>query len=157
MEIVATEGLLSECLLQMTPAAVDRGVTLHYEPGAAAPIQAVRRRLAQVVNNLLSNAIQYNRPDGLVELSCALSGAGLLDIIVSDAGPGISFAELPRLFMPFNRMDAAAARIEGTGLGLTLSRELMTAMGGTLHGSSQEGVGSIFTASTPLAVPADAG
>jgi signal transduction histidine kinase len=152
VDAIGIDTLLGGCLLQVTQAADARGVTLHHERAAAdVVVRADRHRLSQVVINLLSNAIKYNRPAGRVELSCAVTGDGRLSIIVADTGVGISTQDLPRLFVPFDRMDAAASGITGTGLGLTLSRDLMTAMGGTLHAASAEGVGSTFTASIPLA------
>jgi len=74
-----------------------------------------------------------------------------LNIVVSDTGLGIATQDLHRLFVPFDRMDAPANGIDGTGLSLTLSRDLMAAMGGTLHATSVQGTGSTFTASIPLA------
>jgi len=68
----------------------------------------------------------------------------------ADTGRGIAPHDFPRLFLPFDRIDADVNHIQGIGLGLTLSRDLMTAMGGTLAATSQEGIGSIFTASLPL-------
>jgi signal transduction histidine kinase len=156
MEAVAIDGLLGECLLQVAPAATDEMVALHYEPTAPGIfVRADRRRLTQVLNNLLSNAIKYNRPAGRVELSCMMTDDAQLKIVVSDTGVGISSQDLPRLFTPFDRMGAPASGIDGTGLGLTLSRDLMTAMGGTLHANSVEGIGSTFTVAIPLAGVAD--
>ncbi|MET0866318.1 MAG: ATP-binding protein, partial [Nakamurella sp.] len=113
---------------------------------------ADRQRLAQVVTNLLSNAIKFNRPGGRVDITCQVSDtAHLLDIAVTDTGCGIPTDDLARLFLPFHRMDADANSIQGTGLGLTLSRDLLMTMGGTLRATSLEGSGSVFTASIPLA------
>jgi len=148
---LGADALLRECLLQVAPEAAARGITLHFAPGTDdVTVNADHRRLSQVVVNLLSNAIKYNRPAGRVDVSYTVSG-GAVEIIVSDTGTGISDQDLPRLFVPFDRIDAAAREIEGSGLGLTLSRDLITAMGGTLDAASEEGVGSTFTASIPLA------
>ena len=151
MEAIEIAPLLSGCLQQLTPAAVARGVSLHLEPTAAGvAVLADRRRLSQVLNNLLTNAITYNRPAGRVELSCRTTG-DQLTIAVKDTGVGIASRDLPQLFLPFDRLGAPASGIDGTGLGLTLSRDLMTAMGGSLNATSVEGVGSTFTAAIPLA------
>ncbi|MET0863330.1 MAG: PAS domain-containing protein, partial [Nakamurella sp.] len=152
IQVVGIDELLAECLQQAVPAALDRGVTLHYD-AADVNVHADPSRLAQVVSNLLSNAITYNKPAGRVDLRCAATAGGQLQIMVTDTGVGIGTQDLPRLFLPFDRMDAAASGINGTGLGLTLSRDLMTAMGGTLSAVSQEGVGSTFTITIPLAGP----
>jgi len=152
LETVGINSLLSDCLRQAMPAAAARGLVVHLEPTAAGvDVLADRRRLTQVLNNLLSNAIKYNRPAGRVELSWTITDDAQLKIVVSDTGVGISSQDLPRLFVPFDRMGAPASGIDGTGLGLTLSRDLMTAMGGTLHATSVEGVGTTFTAAIPLA------
>jgi len=152
LEAVGINSLLSDCLQQAMPAAAARGVVVHLEPTAAdLVVLADHRRLSQVVNNLLSNAISYNRPAGRVDLSSSVSGDAQLNIVVTDTGVGIGTQDLPRLFTPFDRIGAAVSGIDGTGLGLTLSKDLMTAMGGTLSAASQEGVGSTFTITIPLA------
>jgi PAS domain S-box-containing protein len=151
LEAVEIGSLLGECLRQAAPLATATGVALLHEPGPAVVVRADRRRLSQVVDNLLNNAVKYNHPTGQVELSCAPTGDAQLSISVSDTGVGIAAEDMPRLFDPFDRMAAPASGIDGTGLGLTLSQDLMLAMGGTLHATSVEGVGSTFTASIPLA------
>ena len=147
-EAVQIDDLLPQFLQHVASAAAAQGVALHYHPAAPVVVWTDRRRLGQVVTNLLSNAIRYNRPTGRVDLSYALTSEGQLDIVVADTGVGIATQDLPRLFVPFERIDTSAG---GTGLGLTLSRDLMTALGGTLRASSIEGIGSTFTASLPLA------
>jgi PAS domain S-box-containing protein len=108
-----------------------------------------QRRLRQVLLNLLSNAIKYNRPAGRVSISTALSEHGQVAIAVTDTGLGIRSDQLPRLFTPFDRLGAEATGIEGTGVGLALSRRLMLMMGGDLTAVSQEGSGSTFTVTVP--------
>lgn len=152
IESVDADELLAECVQQMTPLATAQHVTVDYQPGAAALVRADPRRLSQVVNNLLSNAITFNRPGGRVDITYQTTDLPRnLDIVVADTGLGIATQDLPRLFLPFDRIGTQTNHAKGTGLGLTLSRDLMTAMGGTLQVTSQEGVGSIFTASIPLA------
>jgi PAS domain S-box-containing protein len=101
------------------------------------------QRLKQVLLNLLSNAVKYNRPSGSIRVSAEVDGATVV-VRVSDTGPGIAAEDLPRLFTPFDRIGAEASDIEGTGLGLALSRRLAEAMGGTLHATSELGAGSTF-------------
>ncbi len=153
-EPFAITELLAGTTALMQPVAMAGGVTLEYDPGLIGGllVQADRRRLRQVVLNLLSNAIKFNRPGGRVEITGQTMQTHL-EIRVTDTGRGIAAEHLPRLFTPFDRLTAPAAGIDGTGLGLTLSRDLMQAMGGTLRATSTEGVGSTFTATVPLAQP----
>ncbi len=122
-------------------------------------VLADRQRLQQVLLNLLSNAIKYNRPDGTVRASCERVGDERLRISVADTGQGIAADKLDRLFTPFDRMGAEGSAVEGTGLGLALSKALVEAMGGTLYVQSQPGVGSTFSVelqvvAAPVAVAA---
>jgi CheY-like chemotaxis protein len=111
---------------------------------------ADRQRLTQVLVNLLSNGVKYNRRGGLVTINCE-SADGRARISVSDTGPGISAPKLDRLFSPFDRLGAEESEIEGTGLGLALSKRLVEHMGGSLRVTSQENVGTDFWIELPLA------
>ncbi|SER14715.1 Signal transduction histidine kinase [Solimonas aquatica] len=104
---------------------------------------ADRQRLLQVLINLLSNAIKYNRPQGEVRISLQES-EGKVRIAVQDSGVGIPAAQIPRLFTPFDRLGAESGTVEGTGLGLAVSRQLMLHMGGDIEVSSKPGQGSVF-------------
>jgi hypothetical protein len=98
-------------------------------------------RLRQVLVNLLSNAIKYNKPGGRVTLTWELRGADCLVKII-DTGRGIAVNQLAGLFQPFNRLGAEASTVEGTGIGLVLSRQLTEMMGGRLDISSVYGEGT---------------
>ena len=113
-------------------------------------VLADRQRLTQVLLNLLSNAIKYNRSDGTVTLRCE-TGAERVRLGVQDTGGGIAADKLGRVFEPFDRLGAETTEIEGTGLGLALSKGLMQAMAGTLGVESTLGVGSTFWVDVPLA------
>jgi len=115
------------------------GVTLH-ERYALADSQ----RLQQVLLNLLSNAIKYNREGGRVTVTCREAGAGWLRLTVADTGAGIALEKQSRLFTPFDRLGAEAGGVEGTGLGLALSKRLVEAMGGRIGLESVQGGGSVF-------------
>jgi CheY-like chemotaxis protein len=104
-----------------------------------------------VLLNLLSNAIKYNRRDGSVTLQVEQAGETRVRLTVRDTGHGIPAGKLERLFIPFDRLDAGQTDVEGTGLGLALSRGLMEAMGGSLGVESREGEGSCFWAELPIA------
>jgi CheY-like chemotaxis protein len=117
-------------------------------------VLADRQRLQQVLLNLLSNAVKYNRPAGTVSVACeAVAGGGRLRITVTDTGEGIAADKLDRLFTPFDRLGAEASPIEGTGLGLALSKTLVEAMGGVIYVQSRPGLGSSFGVELSL-VPA---
>jgi PAS domain S-box-containing protein len=118
------------------------------------PIPVVRAdpmRLKQVLLNLVSNAIKFNRESGSVHLHCARHDDGMLTISVTDSGPGLTAQQISRLFVPFERLDADHRAIEGTGIGLALSKRLIEAMNGTIGVDSTPGAGSTFWITVPLA------
>ena len=108
-------------------------------------VLADRQRLQQVLLNLLSNGIKYNRPSGIVTVSSEAVAPNRLRVRVTDTGEGIAADKLARLFTPFDRLGAEASAVEGTGLGLALSKSLVEAMGGTLRVQSEPGAGSTFS------------
>ncbi|RYF38912.1 MAG: response regulator, partial [Cytophagaceae bacterium] len=107
------------------------------------------QRFKQILINLLSNAIKYNREGGVVEIALEFESQSMVSIAVRDTGPGISAQDLTKLFVPFERLDADASGVEGTGLGLVLAKRLATAMGGQLEVSSVQGQGTTFTLKLP--------
>jgi signal transduction histidine kinase/CheY-like chemotaxis protein len=156
-EAVSLRPLVDEAFQLMRPVAAGHDITL-YEPvftegTAAGYVLADRQRLTQVVINLISNAIKYNRHRGTVTVELELDG-DRIRISVADTGEGIEPDLLPRLFTPFERLDAAASGIDGTGLGLALSRRLVEAMGGRIGVKSRRGVGTTFWVELDVARPA---
>lgn len=107
-------------------------------------------RARQVLLNLVSNAVKYNRPGGRVTLSTQAVGERAI-VAVEDTGMGIAPDDLERVFEPFVRLPSGVRASAGSGLGLSLARHLAEAMGARLSVSSEEGVGSIFTLSMPYA------
>ena len=130
----------------VSPLAAQRQISLVVEqpPAIDASVLADRQRLSQILLNLLSNAVKYNRAGGRVTLSFTQSAKRCTRINVTDTGAGIPPEKLQLLFRPFERLGAETTGIEGTGLGLTLSRGLAEAMGGSLGVSSAVDRGSTF-------------
>ena len=101
-------------------------------------------RLRQVLVNLLTNGIKYNRSGGSVRVSCGFRG-NAVQVMIADTGPGIPSDKLSHLFEPFNRLGAENSKIEGTGIGLVLSRRLVELMRGELTVASTVGRGTVAT------------
>jgi CheY-like chemotaxis protein len=132
--------------------AAERGIAVRAEPFPdARHVLADRQRLVQVLLNLLSNGVKYNRAGGTVVVAGEMADRGHWRIRVTDTGPGIAPDKLGRLFTPFDRLGAEVSGVEGTGLGLALSKHLIEVMGGTLQVSSQVGAGSTFAVELPMA------
>jgi signal transduction histidine kinase/ActR/RegA family two-component response regulator len=157
LEAVDLSAALAVCLSLIVPLARDSRVLLPTPPAAPCWVQADRRGLDQVLMNLLSNAIQYNRAGGRVGATLHRD-AGRVQVAISDEGAGLSAGQQARLFQHFDRLGAEGGRVEGTGLGLVISLELAHAMGAELSVRSEPGAGSTFTLalSAAAAPPADA-
>ncbi len=113
-----------------------------------------RARLGQLLDNLVSNAVKFTDPGGRVVVALRRNADGAV-VTVSDDGIGIPAAEQRRLFDRFFRASTAQARaIDGTGLGLTIARAIVTVHGGTVDLTSAEGEGTTFRVRLPLAGPA---
>ncbi|PQV62675.1 hypothetical protein B1R32_12524 [Abditibacterium utsteinense] len=144
---VALDDVVSEACSLMRPLAAQRSIRLDTDFSAVerCHVLADRQRLQQVILNLLSNAIKYNHDGGQVRVACHPMPGEQIRIEVRDTGPGISAADLSKLFTPFERLNAANSGVEGTGLGLTLSQRLIAAMGGRLGVKSVVAQGSTFS------------
>jgi PAS domain S-box-containing protein len=145
---------LVDALELVRPLAIERGVELASDMhgGLHRYVLADPQRFKQVALNLLSNAIKYNRPGGLVRTYFNETVPGHLRLLVVDTGPGLDSEAAARVFLPFERLAADATDVEGTGLGLTLSRSLAQAMGGRVDiAHSAPGEGSAFFVELPLA------
>jgi PAS domain S-box-containing protein len=157
LEPVHAATLLAEALSMMRPTASQHDCCLdeRIPPEADCYVRADRQRLTQVILNLLSNGIKFNRPGGCVSLVCEVgrgeAGEARLAIGVRDTGVGIPPERRDELFLPFSRLEADRAGIEGTGLGLTLSQRLVEAMEGELRVDSVVGEGSTFWVDLPVA------
>jgi PAS domain S-box-containing protein len=156
VEPVHAGELLEEALALIRPMAQQRPVGLveHAPKAANVHVRADRQRLMQVVLNLLSNAVKYNRPGGSVELLAGTverDGGTVLRFGIRDTGPGIPADRLGELFVPFSRLGADEDGVEGTGLGLALSKRLVEAMNGEMRVESILAKGSTFWVELPIA------
>ncbi len=136
-------GVVGEVLPLLKGLADQNGVTLHDRlcPPPGLTVLADRLRLKEVLINLVSNAIKYNHNGGRVDVQAdTVDGAVLVS--VSDTGRGLDEQQMAGLFQPFNRLGAEATGIEGTGMGLFVSRRFMELMGGTIDVTSQPGHGT---------------
>jgi len=146
LEPVLAAEVIGATLDLLRPQAAARRVQLPETVPAGVYVMADRQRLQQVLLNLISNAVKYNHEGGAVRVSCLTEdGSARVRIAICDTGPGIAPEMLPRLFTPFDRLDADSTGIEGTGLGLVLSRRLVEAMGGTIAVDSRVGEGTTFS------------
>ncbi|OYU83451.1 MAG: PAS domain-containing sensor histidine kinase, partial [Burkholderiales bacterium PBB5] len=141
---------LADDVLALVQSAVQRpDLTLTRVGGDGVQAWADAKRLRQVLINLLSNATKYNRPGGSVRVVIdALGGQARLQVV--DTGPGLTADECAQLFEPFNRLKQARGPIEGTGIGLTVTRGLVTLMDGAITVCSTPGQGSTFSVLLPL-------
>jgi signal transduction histidine kinase/CheY-like chemotaxis protein len=107
-------------------------------------------RLIQVLLNLLSNAVKYNNQDGKVTLSCQCTVDQMLRISIADTGRGIPPEKQDELFNPFERLGREMGEIDGTGIGLSITRKIIELMGGQIGFESQHAIGSTFWVEVPL-------
>jgi signal transduction histidine kinase/response regulator RpfG family c-di-GMP phosphodiesterase len=151
-EPVQIEDAVKEALDLVRPIANLRNITLSVDFSAYGDryVQADRQRLKQVLLNLLSNAIKFNRSSGAVVLRCEEIQSQWLRIEVADTGSGIDQEGLKKIFVPFERLGADRNAVEGTGLGLALSKRMIEAMGGAIGVESTVGAGSRFHFELPL-------
>jgi hypothetical protein len=150
LEPVDVGSVVEEILGLAAPLATEEAIELTADVPHDLHVRADRQRLRQVLLNLVSNAIKYNRPAGRVRVSVRAHGE-LGRIAVEDTGLGIAADDLPKLFSPFERLGAEASHVRGTGLGLAVSRSLCDGMGGVLAAVSTVGEGSTFAVDLPLA------
>jgi PAS domain S-box-containing protein len=158
---LVVDQLLREILSLVRPLCARLHIQLDLPPSPDGDwmVLADPQRLKQVLLNLLANAIKYNRPNGTVKVRCVLMQAAVpaaIRFFVEDSGPGISAANLERLFTPFSRLDAERKQphVAGTGLGLSLCKRLIELMGGALGVESVVGKGTMFWIDVPQATHA---
>lgn len=156
LEPVALRPLAEECIGLLKSIASPRGISIQHNVAENLGVRADRTRLRQALLNLLSNAIKYNREGGQASLQAMPTGRNTLRISVIDTGPGIPPERLDELFEPFNRLGAETSGIEGTGIGLTITRRIVELMSGKIGAESKTGDGSTFWIELPQDTVAEA-
>ncbi|HEY4359949.1 MAG TPA: response regulator [Bryobacteraceae bacterium] len=153
-EPVHLAEVIQEALDLVRPLAQQRNIAIRSQTnGAGYHVKADRQRLRQVLLNLLANGVKYNVEAGEIEVSVGPPANGRIRTSISDTGPGIAPHDRERLFLPFERLAGESLAVEGTGLGLALSKGLVEAMGGTLGVESSPGGGSTFWFELAVAEP----
>ncbi|MEJ2213754.1 MAG: ATP-binding protein [Gammaproteobacteria bacterium] len=151
IEKVEPESLVLECVSLIQPFATKHDIELDYAISTDRAVSADYTRLKQSLLNLLSNAIKYNKENGQVNLNiCANQQGDKVLFEVKDTGNGLSKQQIDELFEPFKRLNAKHSSIEGTGIGLTITRKIVELMHGAISVESQLGQGSVFTIEMPV-------
>lgn len=151
MRPLSVARLIENCVETTRPRAAEKQLALSVDcPPGLPEILGDRRRLSEVLQNLLDNAVQYTGPGGRIEVSAGSEGRDVM-LTVSDTGMGIPQAEQARIFERFYRVDAARSReVGGTGLGLSIAKHLVEAHGGRIWVESEVGRGSSFHFTVPV-------
>ena len=139
---------VAECVAMLQPEADKNNVTLKATADNLT-LDTDDQRLRQVLLNLVSNAIKYNRAQGEVRISACATGAAQIEIVVEDTGIGMSAGELELLFRPFTRFGERQASVDGHGIGMMITRQLVEAMGGRIDVSSEPGKGTRVAVTLP--------
>jgi len=153
-ESVSLSQILAECRAMMDPQAEKHGIRVTY-PGfpSAIYVRADRTRLKQIIINLISNAIKYNKVNGTVDIECSVGKEGRTRLSVRDTGEGLTPEKIRQLFQPFNRLGQEGGAVAGTGIGLVVTKRLADLMDGTIGVESTQGVGSMFWCELASASP----
>ncbi|MDH5360354.1 MAG: PAS domain S-box protein, partial [Gammaproteobacteria bacterium] len=148
---VDVNAVLKECLSLSTPMLKQYHIKAAINSDISVPLYANAdiTRLKQIFLNLISNACKYNHPEGSLDISAEVIDHNKIRLLFKDSGIGISADNLTRIFEPFNRLNAEYSNIEGTGIGLTITRQLIEIMGGEINCSSKLGEGSQFWIDIP--------
>ncbi len=154
LRAVEVGSLVQEVQSLLSPLSAGRDLTVINEE-ATGTVIADYDRFKQVLINLMSNAVKFNSEGGSIVVTCKRAEVGRLQVAVTDTGQGIPADLIDRVFVPFDRLDADARGIEGTGIGLSLSKTFVEAMGGTIGLESSVGRGSTFWVDLPEAPGGD--
>ncbi len=152
VEPVQVSEVIDEALDLIRPLAAARGINIEVsvEIGTGRAVLADRQRFKQVLLNLLSNAVKYSPTGGSILVACRAERSRTMRLSVTDQGPGVAPEQAGRLFVAFDRLGAERSEIPGTGLGLSLSKRFIEAMGGKIGFKTAPGRGSAFWVRLPL-------
>ena len=153
-EDISFMSVYEECQSLIEPMAAHKRIDIVTADGSGhetAFLHADFTRLKQALLNLMSNAVKYNRDGGTVTLDVRDTGEGLVRISITDTGPGIPKRSLKEIFQPFKRLGAESTKVEGTGIGLTITKQLVEMMNGEIGCESTLGEGSTFWITLPAA------
>ena len=159
IEDVILSDVITESLQLILPLADKRGISINLYQGKTEVninhlsdfrniVRADYTRLKQVIINFLSNAVKYNSEDGKITIQCSESGENIR-ISISDTGAGLNAEQQKQLFTAFNRLGAENTDVEGTGIGLVISQNIIDLMGGEIGVQSEPGIGSTFWLELP--------
>ena len=147
---VEVDPVIRECLMLINKQATERGICIEHKEQPAVYVYADRIRFKQVMLNLLSNAVKYNRDAGKIIVESQLFDESYVCIEVTDTGHGIRAEQFKDLFEPFSRLGREYSNVEGTGLGLMLTEQLVELMNGMIEVRSEVGTGTTFGIKLPL-------
>jgi len=146
MENVSLTALMQECHVMIEAQATQRNISIDFhQPETEVVVKADHTRLKQVLINLLSNAVKYNREHGKIIVTFIEHEPGRVRLCVEDTGEGLSPEKVAQLFQPFNRLGKENSAVEGTGIGLVMTKRLIELMGGKIDVESTVGKGTIFS------------
>ncbi|WP_111640689.1 hybrid sensor histidine kinase/response regulator [Marinimicrobium alkaliphilum] len=153
LEPVLVSRVISDCLTLVQPQADEKSIRITTVLNQLESIYVVADhiRLKQALINLMNNAVKYNRVGGDVEVKLSAQPGNQLRISVRDTGKGIAAARRGEVFEPFNRLNAEYSKVEGSGVGLVITKQLVEMMNGRLDFTSVESMGSEFWIDLPLA------
>ena len=151
LQPVRLAASVTESMQMLEPLGQAHGIDLQSSVGPDVHVIADRVRLQQVLLNVLSNAIKYNRQGGAVQLSADTTTAGKIRLSVRDEGIGMTTAQMERLFNPFDRLGQERTKTPGTGLGLVIARGIVSQMDGTLDVASEPRIGTTVSIELPAA------
>ena len=149
-DLFSPAQVIRQSLQVLTPVAKQTGIALHCELAELPDMYSDERRFRQIILNLVSNAIKYNRPEGTVNVEATVENDNQFKIVVADTGIGISKEFMHKVFEPFQRQGGSSSHIQGTGMGLTITKMLVELLDGNIDFSSEVGIGTQFTVTLPI-------